>query len=262
MMLVEYLNKTFGERRAKNPSYSLRAFARSLEMDSSTLSAILRSKRPLSAKAAQKIIDALDFIDPMEAQMLVVETITKHEISDESLNYKDMAMSAAETIASWQHFAILAFLELHNVVGIETEISKKLNIPLKLVVESMARLEKLELVARIHGEWKLTGKNMATRAPVANQALREGHRQNIMKSLESLEKHSIEERDISGITMAISKSRLPQAKRLIQDFRRRMSAFLEEGNKNAVYRLNIQLFPLTEKIKDDDSNNIKQQVIE
>lgn len=251
--LVDQLNRTFEERKAKNSSYSLRAFARSLEMDSSSVSAILRGKRAISPKIAQKLIDALGIVDPMEAQTLVMDTITEHEVTDESLRYQELGMDTAETIASWQYFAILALLELHDFSGNEPEISRRLNVPLTLVVESLNRLEKLELIRKKGKRWMLTGKNLATSAPVANQALREGHRQHIQKAVQSLDKDANDLRDISGITMAICRSRLPQAKKLIQDFRRRMSAFLEEGNKNSVYRLNVQLFPLTEETMENTS---------
>ncbi len=54
-------------------------------------------------------------------------------------------------------------------------------------------------------------------------------------------------RDVSGMTMAVSKERLAEARKMIRDFRRRISGYMEGGKRNAVYRLNIQLFPLTQE---------------
>lgn len=244
MTLVDFLNRTFEERRKKNPSYSLRAYARSLGMDSSSLSAVLKGKRKLTPKAGQKLIEALDIVDPAEAQMLVMSTITGTEIPDEALSYREMEIATAETVASWEHFAILALLELHGFSGKERDIAARLKTPLATIDAALGRLETLGLIVRKRSRWEITGKNMTTKSPVPNKALREGHKQNILKAIESLEKDAVEDRDISGMTMAISKARLPEAQKLIQDFRRRISAFLESGNKNSVYRLNIQLFPL------------------
>lgn len=244
MTLVDYLNRVFEERRKKNPSYSLRAFARSLEMDSSSLSAVLKGKRKLTPKAGQKLIDALNVLDPAEAQMLVMSTITGQEIPDEALKFRELEIATAEMLASWEHFAILSLLELHGFSGKERDIAARLNVPLATIDAALGRLEKLGMIARKKGRWEATDGKMATKSAVPNKALREGHKQNILKAIESLEKDAVEDRDISGITMAISKARLPEAQKLIQDFRRRMSVFLESGNKNAVYRLNVQLFPL------------------
>jgi transcriptional regulator with XRE-family HTH domain len=45
----------FGRRRAVNPRYSLRALARSLEIEHSTLSQLLRGKRTLTWKSIRRI---------------------------------------------------------------------------------------------------------------------------------------------------------------------------------------------------------------
>lgn len=247
-MLVEHMKRTFAERCRKNSSYSLRAFSRSLGMDSSTVSAILKGKRPLTIKTAQKIVDGLNITNPVEAQALIMSTFAKEE-SETVPNYSELAMESAEAISSWQHFAILALLEIKDFKGQERAISERLNIPFGIVSECLNRLEKLGLIKKCDQIWQLTGKNMATPSQVPSAALRKGHRQFIEKALQSLEADPVGVRDISGITMAISKARLAEAKVMIQDFRRRLSTYMEDGKRDAVYRLNIQLFPLSQEKK-------------
>ncbi|WP_374079569.1 TIGR02147 family protein [Bdellovibrio bacteriovorus] len=242
------MKRTFAERCRKNSSYSLRAFSRSLGMDSSTVSAILKGKRPLTIKTAQKIVEGLNITNPVEAQALIMSTFAKEE-SETVPNYSELAMESAEAISSWQHFAILALLEIKDFKGQERAISERLNIPFGIVSECLNRLEKLGLIEKRDQIWQLTGKNMATPSQVPSAALRKGHRQFIEKALQSLEADPVDVRDISGITMAISKARLTEAKVMIQDFRRRLSTYMEEGKRDAVYRLNIQLFPLSQEKK-------------
>lgn len=244
-MLVEHLQKTFAERSRKNPQYSLRSFARSLDIDSSTLSAILRGKRPLTAKTANRLIDALEIKDLEKSKDLLLSTFGGEATAKPS--YDTLAMEVAEAISSWEHFAILAFLELDGVRPTNRLIAKRLGLPLGIVIECTQRLETLGLVRQKGDSWQLTGKNMATPANVPNTALREALRQYILKSLESLDKAPVHRRDMSGITMAISSEKLPEARRMIQDFRRNLTAFLESSPKDSVYRLNVELFPLTEE---------------
>jgi len=246
-MLIEHMKQTFEDRMKKNPSYSLRAFARSLAMDSSTVSALLRGKRPLSFKTAKKIVDGLEIKDPVEAQALIMTTFQPKD--NEADKYKELPLEIAETIAHWQHFAILALLEVKAFKSTERNIADRLNVPLTLVRESLIRMEKLELIKRDRVTWKLTGKNISTPSQIPSKMLREGHKQNILKSLESLEKDPIELRDISGITIAISRDKLDAARKLIRNFRLRMASFLEGSQQDSVYRLNIQLFPLTKEFK-------------
>lgn len=51
----EYLKEELERRMLKNPSYSLRAFAQSLEIDSSYLSKTLSRKHHFTLEAAEKV---------------------------------------------------------------------------------------------------------------------------------------------------------------------------------------------------------------
>ncbi len=247
-MLIDQLKRTFAERCRKNPTYSLRAFSRSVGMDSSTVSAIMNGKRPLTIKTARRLLKGLDIVNPVEVQNIMAGTFLG-ENEDDGSGYKQFSLEAAEAISFWQHFAILASLEIKDFRATERGIAERLNIPFGIVLESLDRLEKLNLVMRAKTGWVLTGKNMATPTDIPSAMLREGHRQYIHKALESLENDPVEGRDITGTTMAISKARLPQAKKMIQDFRRKLSAYLEDGTRDAVYRVNVQLFPISQEKK-------------
>lgn len=217
-------------------------------MDSSSVSAIMNGKRVLTIKSARKILSGLDIVNPVQAQTIISETFADSKAGGGG-DYKSMTLEASEAIAFWQHFAIMSVLQLKDFKATEKNISSRLNIPLGIIWECLDRLEKLELVQKTPKGWELTGKNLATPSEIPSAILREGHRQHIEKALQSLENDSVEVRDITGITMPISKARLKDAKKMIQDFRRKLSVFLEDGNLDSVYRLNIQLFPLTQENK-------------
>ena len=248
-MLIDTMKKTFADRCRKNPAYSLRAFSRSLGMDSSSVSAIMNGKRPLTIKSAKKIVKGLDIANPVEAQAILTDTFVDAKESNTEEQFNALTMEAAEAISFWQHHAIMALLQVKGFKSLDRNISERLNIPLGIVWECLDRLEKLGLVERQKTGWVLTGKNLATPSDIPSGILREGHRQYINKGLFSLENDPIEVRDISGITMAISKARLKDAKKMIQDFRRKLSLFMQEGDFDAVYRLNVQLFPLSQEKK-------------
>jgi predicted transcriptional regulator len=247
-MLIERLQKTFAERARKNPQYSLRAFARALDIDSSTLSALLRRKRPLTAKTARKLIASLDIKDPAEIQSLLLGTL-EAEAGISQPAYDEMALEAAEAISSWEHYAILALLEIGGFTTTTRSVAARLNLPQAVAMECLQRLAKLGLVAQQGDSWKLTAKNLASPANVPSAAIREALRQYMEKAMVSLEKDPISVRDMTGTTIAIDPDKLPAARKLIREFRHKLSAFLEDGHKRSVYRLNVQLFPLTQEEK-------------
>jgi len=61
MSFRDILTQELRRRKAVNHRYSLRAFARSLQMDPSTLSKILRGKRELSMSTAFRVANYLEF---------------------------------------------------------------------------------------------------------------------------------------------------------------------------------------------------------
>ncbi len=92
---VEKLQAFLKEKKKKNPSYSTRAFAQHLGIDSGTLSALLQGKRALPAKAREK--------------------------------------AAADEIAiltEWEHFAILSLMTTQDFRDDAQWISKRLGPPL------------------------------------------------------------------------------------------------------------------------------------
>ena len=64
---IEYLKSELERRLGQNSSYSLRAFARDLQISPGNLSEIVKGKRPLSKKNAQKIAGSLG-LNPIEEE--------------------------------------------------------------------------------------------------------------------------------------------------------------------------------------------------
>lgn len=242
-MLIELLEKTFAERCRKNPQYSLRAFARALDMDPSTLSAILRRKRTLTPKTARRLVEKLDIASPAHAQTLLLSVI--EPIGASVPEYDEFALETAEMISSWEHFAILAYFETNAKKRDVRSIALRLRLPQPVVIEALHRMQKIGLVEEVKTEWKLKSKNFATPSNVPNAALREANRQMVLKAAESIDLFDVEQRDVTGITFAADSKRLKEAKTMIKDFRRKLVDFLENGDSDQVYRLNIQIFPLT-----------------
>lgn len=242
-MLTEHLKSELEARSRRNQNYSLRSFARSLKIDSSTLSAILRGKRPLSPKTAKRILDELELDPETKSKYLGASFGIDHQRGGER-KFTQLDNEALEVICGWEHYAILSVLELSHFPGTVTAAAKRLNISTGVVIPALHRMERLGLVERRGHQWASLGKQLTTTQGIQNAALRKANREYIEKALYSLYQHATSERDISGITMAISNKKLPQAFEMIRDFRRKLCSFLEDGVKDEVYRLNVQLFPL------------------
>jgi transcriptional regulator with XRE-family HTH domain len=243
MTIVDLLKKELEARSRKNPSYSLRAFARALRINAATLSLILNQRRKITPRTAAKLLKELD-LKPYRKKELIAQTLAGYDAGPDADEYPALAKEVFEAIGGWEHYAILALTEVKGFQSSSFWIAKRLNLPTDRVISALSRLESLGLIKKSGKQWKPTHKRFTFGFDVPNSTLRKAHREYIEKSLYSLDHHPVEARDFSGITLAIPKKRLPEAKERIKEFRRSLSEFLEEEGKDEVYRLNIQLFPL------------------
>ena len=241
-MIIDYLKTEFADRSRRNPNYSLRSFARSLKIDSSTLSAILRGKRSVSVKMAKRLLGEMNIDDSV--RLVLFQSLFLNKSSDPK-NFFELSNDKLETICNWEHFAILSLLQTDKAKPSASWIANKLGIQLARAIDALDRLERLGLISRDQPKWQVTHKELSTSADIPSSALRKVHKEHIEKAIESLESVDVAHRDITGMTMAIDKTKIKQAKIMIKNFRRELSSFLEEGKKNEVYRINIQFFPLT-----------------
>lgn len=242
-MLIDQLNQELAERSRKNPRYSLRAFARSLDLSSSALSSLLNHKRPLTPKTAKRILDHLDW-DERKKATLLMEMIGARSPESASLPLKAIDPSEIELVSQWEHYAILALLRTRRFRSEVSWIAAYFNLSTGVVQDALARLERHGLIDRKKRPWEVLEPNVTTTHDVPSTALRKAHRATLERAIYSLEHHGVEERDITGMTLTVPLHKLREAKRRIAEFRRSLTAFLEEEPGEEVYRLNIQLFPL------------------
>lgn len=239
---VELLRNEYQKRCHKNDRYSLRAFARDLGMSAPRLSQLLSRKRPPSPGQVLKVSQSLG-LNQRETQRLLSSGLGNHQLAA----FQELPLDQYRLMADWHHSAILCLLETNSKSEIKDEkfIARRLGISGVLVNDSLERLTRLKLIQKDDNGYIATLKNLATPTDLPSTALKTFHSQMIRKALESLDSDTGVDRDITGITMAIDKSKLPAAKQMIKEFRRQLCGFLESGDANEVYHLNLQLFPLT-----------------
>jgi uncharacterized protein (TIGR02147 family) len=233
-----YLTTELERRCQTNPQYSLRAFAKSLSIDSSYLSKILNGKRSLSEKGVLSLAEKLDFPDEITQDLRRLSRRTTFTCLD---------VDQFRIIADWYHYAILEMTRLEDFRPDVKWIAEHLGISFG---ESLAAVERLKrcglLVDDAMGNWKAQS-NTTIRHKFSNAAFRQMQKQILLQAIAAMENIPLEKRDQSSITMCIDSSRLPAAKEKLKAFRRDLMEFLENGpKKDAVYQLSLSLFPVAQ----------------
>lgn len=248
IVLQKTLSDRFADLRFKNPNFSLRAFANKLDISPAALSEIMRGKRRASEKLTYRLIERLQ-LSPKEASSVLGRDeeqgiLPFHrprpmiELSEESF----------QIVSDWYYFAILSLAETDEFEGSSSWIASRLNLQIDVAAAALARLAAAELlICKGDGSYAVTGKAFRTTEEIPSLAVQKAHRQDFDLAKMSLEQDPISEREFRSMTMAIDPSRLPEAKKLVSEFVQRLSVFMEEGEKKEVYKLSIQLFPLSKK---------------
>ncbi len=226
LMLIDYLNKEFRQRQKKNKSYSIRAFAKSLAVDHSTLSKILTGKRKLSFALAKKIVSSLKIDDYMKQTLLFTYDSNHSFRTDEDYFVPDEALSR-ELMSKWEYYTILSYLEIDDSFDVK-KIARKLVTTEATVTAIIENLLKLGIITRDKSRLKLTGKRLTFPKTFNREALIKVHRENIEKSLLVLSQNDLSQSDFSGMTLAMSSKKFKIASERIKEFRRSLAEFLND----------------------------------
>ena len=129
--------------------------------------------------------------------------------------------------------------------------------------EAIRRLERLEL---IDVKWHASGEiksvrrlanKLRTSDNIASLALQQAHAHTLDKAKESIFQIPIHQRDLSAMTMAIDPENLPAAREFTRQYLLNLAELLEQGSRTEVYKVSVQLFPLTELKRNPAQGKLK-----
>lgn len=237
------LQKELIRRIENNRYYSLRSFARFLQVEPSSLSKILRGKRQISAKMAARLTERLGLPESY------AKASSGRESSSSLNRYRRLGEDTFRMMSDWYHYAILELVSLDNFVPNIRWVASRLQLGVteaKLAVDRLCQLGFLEILS--NGDWKVKTGPLTTVGYRDTTAAYRNHQKQVLElSQKALEEVPVSLRDHSSMTMAIRKDQLLVAKERIKEFRRK---FCEEFNSgehfDEVYHLSVSFYPVTQ----------------
>lgn len=251
-IIIDLLNRELSKRQLKNPLYSMRRFARMLGVSPATISETLNGKRRLSQRTILKLVAKLS-LDPSQKHILLHKLTgpsSRKKTFQQSSTFLRMGAKEFEPISEWYYFAILSLSETSDFSPNPHWIAKRLNIRPEQAKRSLHKLFANGYMKRgTDGKVEVTHQ-IARVSNSKDPTLTRYNKQGLRLAAIALDESNEVQRAFSSMTMAIDIENLPAARDLIRRFRHELSNMLEHGNKTEVYRLGIQLFPLSESVQD------------
>jgi hypothetical protein len=249
-----YLQEELERRMQINRLYSMRAFAKHLGVESSWLSKLLRGDRRITTGFIQRTGMRLG-LDLSEIRQFMEESRLHSGPILPPRHFNQIENDSFEFISDWHHFAIL---ELMKTAGFKQEkdwISQRLKMAPDEVDDAIRRLISIGVITvDSSGQWVDSSGGFTTHnlSPYSTSTgRRKLQAQLLKKSQKCLEDLPIEKRDHSSMMMACSAARIDGAKKLIDEFRYKLSAYLETGEKDTVFALQVSMFPLSSNYGED-----------
>jgi transcriptional regulator with XRE-family HTH domain len=241
-----FLQEELVRRIKSNPRYSLRAFAKFLQVDPSLLSKLLNGKRKLSANFVRQAAERLELSPEITRGFLAPDPSTE-ETPRGGVEFQQLTIDHFRLIADWYHYAIVELATLDQFRPNPTWIAETLGIS---VPEANFAVERLVRLGLLHREGKKLVPCPWGVTTVGNNftaiAFRKLQKQILTMALKALDEVPFEKRDQSSLTFAVDSRTLPLAKRRIKRFRRSLCQLMRKpGKHDDVYHLSISLYPVT-----------------
>lgn len=253
----QYLIAEFEKRKARNPHYSLRAFARDLGASASRVSEALNGKRGISSALAEHLIKMMS-LGETDAKIFRLSVEADHARSprNKSMAKKELAALLASqepqlktfTIVDWVTEAVLKMSEREPVVDHAERVAAVLGIPKFMVVNALRFLTRLGLVKG--------GKRFKTylESRGSGRSLNVDYTQ-ILDQAQKAYSYGSSQDDFRHRSFLLEKDDLMQARNIISKSLSEIQK-LEKRSKNAeITFVGMQIFSVERQGSKDDKKN-------
>jgi len=246
--IIRLLQTELAAIQARRKSYSLRRFASQLQIPAPILSEVMRGKRNITRDLARRILSALEAPRARTQQLLAaIPTREPRAAVHSHDNYFVLADDEFRMVSDWWYLAILSLAETHDFDPSPPAIARRLGISREQAHEATETLVRLKmLIPAEEGGLRASGMQFRSSFDIADASIRKHHAQGIELARQALLEVPVELREFSANWLVSDPSLLPEAKEKLRKLRREIVSLLESSpKKSEVYRLSIQLFPVT-----------------
>jgi uncharacterized protein (TIGR02147 family) len=256
----EYLCDFYQEKKRENNYISFRYLGSRLGLDPGFLLKVMQGKLHLADKSLGRLCEFFKFSASQAEYFKMLIHYNKAKTNSDIKLYFEKLLSLRDSKArplqesqyafyqKWYHSAIHALLSIYEFKGAFKELASRLRpaISVAQAKESIHLLQKLKMVyCNQDGIYKPTDAFVTSGEKWHSTALHEFQKETIRLSEQSLDRVAKELRDISTVTVALSSKDLPEIRERIRQLRQSILSLENENKPDAVFQINIQVFPVT-----------------
>jgi uncharacterized protein (TIGR02147 family) len=258
----EYLHDYFVEQKQFQRQLTHRVVLNKMGITSTGfLSNVITGKKNLNEDMSKKLGKIINLATRERRYLNTMVAYTQAKSIEEKKKYLDRLLAVRKTglahmnddqfsiFSRWYYVYIRDMLCFFDFKDDYRVLAARLDPPIKPEeAETAIRdLEKLGLITKDKDGWyRPVDRLITTGDEVQSVQLANFQLTTMDMAKRSLEKHSADKRDISFVSLTLSKESFVQVKSEVQAFRKRLLLMAKDEQKpDCVYQCNIQLFPVT-----------------
>lgn len=179
---------------------------------------------------------------------LLMEKMDK-DFSDPSLRTLDSKIFTV--ISNWYYLSLRELCRVKNFEEDPKWISNKFlfKITPTEVRHALNTLIDIGLLTRQkNGRLALSQGRVNTTTDISNEAIKQYHEQMLEHAKTAVREISVEQREVTSVTLLMSSQKMNLAKEMIREFKQKFERLMEEDSGDQIYQMQIQLFPITKPL--------------
>lgn len=258
MTHIDLLTNALQSRRDKNPSYSLRAFAKHLDISPSLLSNLLRGSKGISEQKAAQMAKKLQLSKDL-SKIFVLSAVGAHDrsatkrkdaaqelakLQTRKANTKVISESEMNILRSWHYLTLLELLELPECEHSVTWLARKLGLTTMATDKMIDQLLSLKMIQYTDEKYSSVYGETQSEFDTQSEATVDFHRSILAEAQKAIKRDEITKREYISMTLAFDIAKMEEAKESIRDFQEKFAAkfYDKDGDNNSVYQLSMQFF--------------------
>lgn len=261
----EFLKDKFEEKKATGNPWSYGMWAKQLGLNSvSAITMIINGQRHAGKGIIDKLCEFYQFNDKEERYFRELVKIQKSakddpsyvvlmlEQSQEIKDLKGISEEKIELVFNWASYAIRELTQLEDFKNDPNWMAKRLGhkITSDLAGKITQQMIDEKILENVDGVISPTSQ-IVPKKEINRVHARQFHNDQLENAKEAFDT-PFDQRAFHASTLTVNKSRLKEMKEFIRDFQIKFSEEFEENPGEEVFQLNIQFFPLSKRIDEEE----------
>ena len=255
-----FLRERYEALHKENRSFSYRYIGGKAGLDSGTVSRVLNQDRKIDTETAEKFAKVFgladrerDYFETLVLYCQAKSNTEKNHFLEKLLKHRAVRIKTLEAnqfrfYKDWYNLAIWTLLQYYPYDGDPKSLARMLTPPItpQQAEESIAMLKSIGLVAEKDGRLQATEKLISSGDAIQAAFVNNLHLEMAKLAFRFLDLFGTGERDYSGLTLTLSPASFKKIKGKLKQYRQElMDIASQDADPDRVYRMNLQLFPLT-----------------